>query len=62
MWPFSKKKDDDIGEINPPPDQVERRWGQHPVKLVKVTTANGYTEIYKTDTSTLGNVLDFFGN
>lgn len=21
-----------------------------------------YTEIYKTDTSTLGNVLDFFGN
>ncbi len=22
----------------------------------------GYTELYKTDTSTLGNVLDFFGN
>ena len=21
-----------------------------------------YTEIYKTDTSTIGNVLDFFGN
>ena len=21
-----------------------------------------YTEIYKTDTSTLGNILDFFGN
>ena len=32
-------------------------------KFVTVTcTRCKYTEIYKTDTSTLGNVLDFFGN
>ena len=32
-------------------------------KFTTVTcTQCKYTEIYKTDTSTLGNVLDFFGN
>ena len=32
-------------------------------KFTTVTcTRCKYTEIYKTDTSTLGNVLDFFGN
>ena len=32
-------------------------------KFTTVTcTRCWYTEMYKTDTSTLGNVLDFFGN
>ena len=36
------------------------------IQSKKITTVTcrrcKYTEIYKTDTSTLGNVLDFFGN